>query len=86
MDMNAVPEPFSYDSVLAGRMIRLLRISPASGADAIHLSQSSKALYVWGSSEATETAIYNEKTLRITENLHTALLWQMREDGRKGYI
>jgi Heterokaryon incompatibility protein (HET) len=89
------PEPFSYESALVGRKIRLLRISPASGIQPVHIFLSEKELdgdtsflalsYVWGSPDVTEAVICNGKTLLITKNLHAAL-WQMREDGWQGYV
>lgn len=88
-------ESFSYSFALSGRRIRLIRILPASGSKPIRISLCQEELdsdtsflalsYVWGSPDVTETVICNGQTLKITENLHAAL-WQMREDGRQGYI
>jgi hypothetical protein len=75
--IDAVAEPFLYQSPLVGRGIRLLSILPASGTEPIRISLCEKLLdgrvsflalsYVWGSPDVTQEIICNGESLMVTE-------------------
>ena len=89
-------DPFVYQSACVGRRIRLLRLSPGSGADQLTFSVEELDLdgsefwfmaisYVWGDPTDTVVCTCDEKILRITRSLYCAL-WQLRQEGIEEYI